>query len=88
MLRMNIFVQNNAKFGAIVDRNRKFFVRNGFNILVDATVKHMNDASGVSGEIWIMGNHNNGITFTVDTAEFFHDDMGGTRIEIASRLIG
>ena len=48
----------------------------------------MNNASGVSSEIWIMGNHNNSIAFAVDAAEFFHDDMGGTRIEIASRFIG
>lgn len=48
----------------------------------------MDDAGGVSGESGVMGDHNDGVAFGVDAAEFFHDDVGGARVEIAGGLVG
>ena len=63
-------------------------IGDGFDIGGDLAVEHMNDAGGVGGEIGIMSNHNYGVAFGVEGAEFFHDDVGRAAVKVTGGLVG
>ena len=72
----------------VVNRDRKVFVGDGLNIFVDTAVEHMNNASGISCEIRVVGYHNNCVAFGMDAAKFFHDNMRTAGVEISGRFVG
>ena len=66
----------------------QIMVGDEFEITVDRSVNHMKDTSGVLGEGWVVGNHNNSIAGLVNTMKFLHDGFGTFCIEATGRLIG
>ena len=44
----------------------EILVGDGLDIGVDFAVEHINDAGGVSGELGVVGDHNNSVAFGVD----------------------
>ena len=66
----------------------KIAVGDGFNVGIDTAVKHMNNAGGIGGEGGVMSNHDDSVAFRMNLTKFFHNNVGRTRIKIASGLIG
>ena len=67
---------------------RKIAVGDGFDISVDVAVEHVDNAGGISGESWVVGDHNDGVAFEMDVFELFHNDVGGAGIEVAGWFVG
>ena len=65
----------------------EILVGDSFDVGVDFAVEHVDDAGGVGGEGGIVSDHNDGVAEGVNVAEFFHDDMGGARVEVAGGLV-
>ena len=73
---------------ANLDRLGEILVGNGFNISVNLTIEHINNAGSVNGKGRIMSNHNDSVALFVDSFELLHNDVGGARIKVASRFVG
>ena len=48
----------------------------------------MDHTGGIGGEIRVMGNHDDGITFGMNTTQFFHNKVGVSTIKVTGRFIG
>src|ERR1039457_5383485 len=55
----------------------------------DSTIAHCDHSIGICGDIWFVGYHYYGdALLAIESANDFHDLMGGARIEVAGRLVG
>ena len=70
-----------------IDTLWEIVVGDEFEIAINRTVDHMKDASGVLGESWVVGDHNNSITGLVNTMKFLHNGFGTLGIEATGRFI-
>ena len=59
-----------------------------FEVAINQAIDHMKYASGVLGEGWVVGNHNNSIAGLVNTVEFLHYGFRTFGIETTGRLVG
>ena len=66
----------------------KIAVGDEFEITVNRAINHMKDTSGVLGEGWVVGHHNNSIAGLVNTVEFLHYGFRTFSIETTGRLVG
>ena len=48
----------------------------------------MNDPGGIRGKIWVVGDHNNSVTFGMNAAKFLHNKMGIMTIKVAGWFVG
>ena len=71
-----------------IDTFWEIMVGDEFEIAIDRTVNHMEDTSGVLGEGWVVGDHNNSITGLMNAMKFLHNSFGTLGIEAAGRFIG
>ena len=71
-----------------IDTFWEIMVGDEFEIAIDRTVNHMEDTSGVLGEGWVVGDHNNSITGLMNAMKFLHNSFGTLGIEAAGRLVG
>lgn len=70
------------------DGLRQVAVGNGFDIGVDMAIEHIDYAGGIRSECRVVGDHNDGVAFGMNVFEFFHDDVGRARIEVAGGFVG
>ena len=77
-------------FFAKTNRNglRQVAVGNGFDVGVDVAIEHIDYAGGIRSERRVVGDHNDGVAFGMNVLEFFHDDVGRARIEVAGGFVG
>ncbi len=71
-----------------IDTLWKIVVGDEFEVTVNRAVDHMKHTSGVLGEGWVVGDHNNSITGLVDAVEFLHHGFRTFGVETTGRFIG
>ena len=71
-----------------IDTFWEIVVGDEFEVAINRAIDHMKDTSGVLGEGWVVGHHNNSITGLVNTMKFLHDGFRTFCIETTGRLIG
>src|SRR5438067_13822592 len=59
-----------------------------YGFLDDASIKEMDGALGVTGKARIVGDHNDGGTVAMQTAEQLHPRFGVARVEVSCAFVG
>ena len=62
-------------------------VGDGLDIGIDFAVEHIDNPGGVGGEGGVVGDHDDGVAEGMNVAEFFHDDVRGTTIEVTGGFV-
>src|SRR5229473_1973858 len=55
---------------------------------IDAAVKDMQNAVGVRGDIWLVGDQDNGVSLAVKLIEEAHYLLRSLGVEVSGRLVG
>ena len=54
---------------------------------IDLAIEHRNNTTGVGGEVWVVGHHNNRVAFLVKVGKLFHNNVTGVRVEVTGWLV-
>ncbi len=57
-------------------------------VLLYSAVVHKDYPVGVSRNIFVVSDHDDGVAFAVETDEELHDLTGGDAVEVSGRLVG